>query len=358
LSASSTLLVYGTSHELAPMEIREQLTLDPERMEEAYATLQDVPGVDELLILNTCNRVEVYAAGTMEKPMAFRAILSGLTGTMDRDWEQVERHLEGREAVEHCLRVAAGLDSQMVGETEILGQIKKAYQDAVDRSAAGPVIHRLFQQSFRVGKWVRTHTGLGRGQVSAPTVAASLADRIFGHLQGAEILVVGTGEMGEATIKVLMSEGASSPAFTGRNRERVAELASNYEADIIAYEHWKEKIHHFDILMTSTSAEGWILGRKDVEAALSRRRSRPLFLIDLAMPRDIEPSTAKLEGVYLYNLDDLAEVANENLEARHSEIERSMTYITSEANDLWKRLSEEGAYSGEAVSSSSGKSGG
>jgi glutamyl-tRNA reductase len=204
----------------------------------------------------------------------------------------------------------------MVGETEIFGQIKKAYQEAVDRDVTGSVLHRLFQHSFRVGKWVRTHTALGRGQISAPTVAASLADRIFGNIKGAEILVVGTGEMGESTIKVLVSEGAAAPAFTGRNRERVTELAKGYEADIIAYEHWKEKIHHFDILMTSTSAEEWILRRDDVENALSRRRGRPLFLIDLAVPRDIEPAVGDLEGVYLYNLDDLAEVANENLEAR------------------------------------------
>lgn len=362
MSECPGLILYGTSHDLAPMEIREQLTLDGLPLCAIYAEFLEIKGVEEVLVLNTCNRVEVYAAGTLSQPEPMRAALARLTEVNQETWERVERFLAGPDAVRHCLQVAAGLDSQMVGETEIFGQVKKAYQDASNYKTAGPVLHRLFQHSFRVGKWIRTNTALGRGQVSAPTVATSLAERIFGKLEGAEILVVGTGEMGEATLKVLMSEGASTPAFTGRNRERVAELARVHQADIMAYEHWKEKIHHFDILITSTSAEGWILEQQDVEKAMSHRHGRPLFLIDLAMPRDIEPSVARIDGVYLYNLDDLAEVANENLEARRSEIDQSRGYIEQEAGELWKKLSDPGYSSkvnhAQALSSSSGSSGG
>ncbi len=333
------LLLYGTSHDLAPMEIREQMALDSGRMPEYYDRLRAMEGISEVLILNTCNRVEVYAAGTLGGPIPLRAELAQMTGVKPSDWEMVERCLTDRKAIQHCLKVTAGLDSQIVGETEIFGQVKKAYQEATNHEAAGPVIHRLFQHSFRVGKWVRTHTALGRGQVSTPTVAASLAGRIFGDLKEAECLVIGSGEMGEATLKVLMSKGVATPSFTGRNRGRIAELAQIYEADMVAYEHWKEKIHHFDILITSTRSDDWILERKDVEAAVARRQGRPLFMIDLAMPRDIEPDAAKVPGVYLYNLDDLAEVANENLEARRTEIERGMLYVTREAEDLWEKLS-------------------
>jgi len=359
MSSPFCLSVYGTNHHHAGMAAREKIALSAEQVKELYEEIGQSRGVTECLVLNTCNRTEIYTVSSEgEPPSILRPMLSGVCGAAESDIREVEVFHEGRESVRHCLLVAAGLDSQMIGETEILGQVKQAYQESVERGGADRVLHRLFQHSFRVGKWVRTHTGLGRGQVSAATVAASLAGRIFGHLSGARILVVGTGKVGEATVKVLLSEGARQLAFTGRNAERVRAMAERHQAPMIEFGNWKAELSAFDIVMMSTRSEEWLLGSPDVEAALSRRRGRPQFYIDLAMPRDIHPDVGEVSDVYLYNLDDLAEIANENVEARQSEIERGRAYVAEQGAELWERLSEGVVQSAPSESPVSGKSGG
>ncbi|MEO0452647.1 MAG: glutamyl-tRNA reductase [Verrucomicrobiota bacterium] len=356
------LIVYGTNHHQADMETREKVTLNASQVDLLYSKVKLKDHFAESLILNTCNRTELYLLEHQEPNFSeVRDLLSEVTDTPQEIWTQIEVSKCGADAVQHCLQVAAGLNSQMIGETEILGQVKQAYQRATNEGTAGKILHQLFQQTFRVGKWIRTNTSLGKGQVSAPTVAARLAERIYGKLDRAQAMVLGTGEMAEAMIKVLISEGLPTPAFAGRNRDRADEIARMYQADTIAFEHWKTKLPKHEILITSTLSSEWMLTESEIRKIMSQRKGRPLFIIDLAMPRDVEPKAANLDGVYLYNLDDLAKVANENLQSRQAEIQRCHEYVHQESAEIWDKIRDRYEASADsAVTSveSSGRSGG
>jgi glutamyl-tRNA reductase len=240
--------------------------------------------------------------------------------------------------VRHLLEVAAGLDSQMLGETEIFGQVKEAYADAQNRGSTGPVLNRIFQKVFQAAKHVRTHTAITEGQVSVANVAVELALNIFGGLRDTRVLLLGAGEIGEKTARAFQSRGAGSLTVASRRFERAMELATALGASAMPFEQRDARLMEFDVIVCATSAPGAVLSLEAVKAAMHRRPARPLFCIDLALPRDVEPATANLENVFLYNLDDLAKIAEQNRAARVAEIVKCRAIVEEKAGALWRQV--------------------
>jgi len=333
------LVVFGLSHHTTPLEMREGFSLTEDKIDSLYQRLQKEAGIDEALVLATCNRLEVYGVGEADKMAGLLPeVLGEETGRGRAAIQEVSYFKRKEDSVEHLFRVASGLDSQMVGETEIFGQIKKAYQDSVERQHAGKVLNMVFQKSFQQGKWARSQTDIGKGNVSISTVAVDLAARIFGDLSACSLLVVGTGEVAESALKVFVSKGCRDIQFCGRNEERLETLQSTYQTEVYALEELGALLGKFDIVLTSTSAEHAVVDPEMVKLALKKRRTRPLFFIDVAVPRDVDPACGERNQVFVYNLDDLADVANENIELRKKEIERCGQQLKESAGEIWKTL--------------------
>lgn len=306
------LFCVGLSHHTANVETREIFSGN----REAHCVLRDA-GCAEALVLATCNRVEVYA--TSEKPIATSEVAHCLSRKIDIDHSAFYRH-ENSECAQHLFRVASGLDSMVVGETEVLGQAKKAYEAARAAGAAGPYLHRLFQRAFRAAKEVRSQTDITRGAVSVGSVAVDLAAKIFGDLLHCKVLVLGAGENAERTARALASRGVVDLRVSNRSPERARELAANVGGSAIAFDHWPNELAKIDILITSTSAETPLLTTATFEATLRERRDRPLFVIDIAVPRNVEPRVNEMEGVYLYDIDSLQSVAEQARTMRHQQV--------------------------------------
>ena len=338
--ALKSLFVLGSSHNEAPLEVREQLALSAEKIEGLQKALLEDGSIRECLVINTCNRLEVYglsnaSVSTEEK---VRNILAQAEGVSR---ELLDRHSfwhTNLDVLQHALEVSAGLDSQMVGETEIFGQVKAAYLQAKAAKVTGSVLNRLFEKSFQAAKSARTQTGISRGRISIGNVAVDLASRIFGKLDQSRVLLLGSGEVGEKTAQALKSRGVADIAVSSRTYENAHRLAHELTGSAIDFQDFIDQLHNFDIVIGSTSAPGSLLSRKVVQAAMRSRPEKPLFLIDLALPRDIDPAVENLENVYLYNLDDLSKIANENLTARKAEIERAREILKGHAWNLWLQL--------------------
>ncbi|HEY5078519.1 MAG TPA: glutamyl-tRNA reductase, partial [Opitutaceae bacterium] len=299
------LFVIGATHHSAPLEVREKLALASESV--LRGDLSSVPGLRELAVLNTCNRVEFYGVGSDEA--AAEGVQAAYCARQRFDvaeFESIRIRLTGRDAALHLFEVASGLDSQLLGETEIFGQVKEAYATAQSCGSAGVVLNRVFQKAFQAAKHVRTHTGISSGTVSVANVAVDLASNIFGELGGTRVLVLGTGEIGEGAARAFKSRGASDLAVAGRRGERAAQIAGGLGASTVGFEERDSHLSEFDIVVCSTAAPHTVLSRAAVAAAMRKRPARPLLLIDLALPRDVEASAADLQNVFLYNLDDLA----------------------------------------------------
>ena len=336
----ATLFLQGVSHQTASLEVREKLALPEKHIEALYQYLKITVGLEECLVLNTCNRIEIYG-------------LADKSGGQDWFLRQFDNfpHLEkvwfrdfgywksGLDTVHHLFEVASGLDSQRIGETEILGQVKNSYALGVQKKTVGPVLHKVLQKGFQAAKWARSNTAISRGQVSMGNVAVDLARRIFGNLNNSRILVAGMGEVGEMTVKALISRGVKNITVSNRSSEKALTLASEIGGRAIPFKECPNILPEIDIMITSTAAKKWIFTRQMIEKALQRRPDKPLFLIDLAVPRDIESEAGQLPGVYLYNLDDLAEISNENLKIRQSEVEACRKALSKKSARLWKTLS-------------------
>lgn len=334
----SVLFLIGASHHTAPLAVREKLALDDARAAALAARLQATPGVKEFALLNTCNRVEVYGvARDLEALAALRAALCATTGCTPAEFEANGFARHNHEAVAHLFSVASGLDSQMLGETEILGQVKTAYDDALVRAWTGPVLNRVFQKTFQAAKYIRTHTAIGDGQISVATVAVDLAGRIFGELTTSKILVIGAGDIGQKTAQAFQSRGASAITVASRTLAN-AESAAPAGGGTASLAELPEAVAAADIVASSTAAPGHVLSRDLVAAAIARRPARPLFLIDLAVPRDIDPAAAELANVFLYNLDDLARIAEENLAQRAAEVARCRAIVAKRTAALWPKV--------------------
>ncbi len=337
------LIQLGASHRTAPVEVRERFALSPEKRAALTAALRAEPAIAEFCLLGTCNRVELYLVAS--SPDAGRFAATTFCRIQDIDPAAFAPHAvlrHGAAAVGHLFAVAAGLDSQMVGEAEILGQVKEAYAAAQAAGHVGPVLNRVLQKTFQSAKLVRSETAIGEGQVSVATVAVALAEKIFGRLCDSRVLIVGAGDIAEKTAKALRSRDAGSIAFANRTAERAEELAREFAGTVVPFAQLADSLARFDIVVASTAAPDPVIRLSAVYAAMHARASRPLFLIDLALPRDIEPNVADLPNVFVYNLDDLARLADENIAHRRAEIARARALLHDRAETLWQKIAPAG----------------
>jgi len=315
------LFVIGLNHRSAPVEVRERLAFNRNSIGEATCALLGAGPLCEAAILSTCNRVEIYGltAHPPEAGSAVRQFLHDHHKLSDRmDSHMYE--MRDRECILHLWEVVCGLDSMVVGETEILGQVKDAYLVAQQAGATGMALNRLFQKAFSAAKRIRTVTGIARGSTSVGSVAVDLAGKIFRDLSACTVMVIGTGEMSQATAKALRSRGAGAILVCSRTRDRADALANQLEGRAISYEQWPTEFPAVDIVISSTAAPHPIVTKEKLMPLMKQRRQRPLFLIDIAVPRDIERACGELENVFLYDMDDLQQIARQNIAARESEI--------------------------------------
>jgi glutamyl-tRNA reductase len=324
------LTLVGLSHKTAPIEIREKLTFPAQRQAEALSALTRSDAVAEALILSTCNRTEIYIVSANESGPD--AVIDFLAEFHDLTRHDLARYLyivEGQAVVKHLFRVVSSLDSMVLGEAQILHQVKEAYDLACESSAARRIFHKLFRQSFEVGKRVRTETAIGESAVSISYAAVELAKKVFDTLEGRTILVVGAGKMSELTAKHLVSQGVRSVLVANRTYERAVELAEKFEGTPIPYEDLFDRMHDVDIVISSTSAPGYVIDKAQV-AGVMRNRRAPLFFIDIAVPRDIDPAVNDVSNAFVYDIDDLNGVVQSNLEERMHEAKRAETIIDEE----------------------------
>lgn len=333
-----TLFSLGLAHQHLADDLRECIALDDAAASLLRSHLKGDRHLSEFLLLSTCNRLEVY--GVTLEPDALARTAHWLAQAVGRDADSLSaawRRTEEVAAAAHLFAVASGLESQLLGETEILGQVKDAYDLAGREATVGPRLHRLLQKTFQAAKLVRSETGIARGQVSIGNVAVDLAARIFGDLTRARLLIVGSGEVGELTAKAFRSRGATGLRVTSRNPETAARLAASVDASPVPFDQWQNLLPECDVIVTATASPTPVLSRQAVEAALSLRAGRPLFLIDLAVPRDIESGVGELEDAYVYTLEDLAEIARDNLAARRVELGRAREIIATRAEAAVRR---------------------
>jgi glutamyl-tRNA reductase len=338
--ALQSLFVLGSSHHEAPLEIRERFALSPEQTLQLQQELYDLPSIRECLVVSTCNRLEIYGLAE-EEPDIESIIREHLCKQRSVDRTLFDAHSfwhTNLNVLQHALEVSSGLESQMVGETEILRQMKNAYQKAREAKCIGSVLNRLFEKSFQAAKSARTQTAITRGQISIGNVAVDLASRIFGKLSSSRVLLLGSGEVGAKTAQSLKSRGVDDISVSSRTYENAHALAHALGGAAIEFADFSQQLEHFDIVICSTAAPLPILTLQNLAPAMKRRPERPCFLIDLAMPRDIDPAVEKLENVYLYNLDDLSAIANENLELRRAEIDQARSILKTHAWNLWLQL--------------------
>jgi glutamyl-tRNA reductase len=324
------LFCVGLSHHTANVETRERFAGHAQ----SECVLRNA-GCAEVLLLMTCNRVEVY--GASEKRVSTEEIAHCLAREIEKDAHQYALpfyRYEGEKCMQHLFRVASGLDSMIVGESEILGQAKKAYESAKKSGAVGPYLHRLFQRAFRVAKQVRTHTEITRGSVSVGSVAVDLAQRIFGQLDHCKVLVLGAGETSERTARALISRGVSDLRVSNRSNDRAQDLADRVGGQAVPFDEWPQQCREIDILITSTSSEIPLLTPANLAPMLSDRVDRPLFVIDIAVPRDVDPIVNEMEGVYLYDIDALRCVAEQSLAMRRQQIASAEAIIAEHVADF------------------------
>lgn len=329
-------LVIGLSHHTAPVTVRERFSFAEARVPATLQRMRDSGLVDEALILSTCNRVEIYASTSLEAREAFPALRDFLTSCQEyRDPLTDEIYTLGEpHSVEHLFKVASGLDSMVLGETEILGQLKKAYDLALQHKHTGGVLNKTFQRAFNVAKQIRTETNIQRGSVSVGSVAVELAEKIFNSLKDRQIMVIGAGDTSEKTARALLSRGARSLLVSNRSHDRAVALADELGGRAVRFDDWAGEFGQIDIVISSTSAPHYVLDRAKLEPLMRVRRNRPLLLIDIAVPRDIEPEVNFLENVYLYNIDDLQAIAADYLKLRKEESARCEAIIAEKARAL------------------------
>ncbi len=336
---AADFFVIGATHHRAPLEVREKLSLAVTAAEALRVELAGIAGLHEFAMLSTCNRIEFY--GVASHPDAAARVSAAFCARQNFDtaaFDKIRLNLRGRDAVQHLVEVAAGLDSQMIGETEIFGQVKDAYATAHARRSTGPVLNRLFQKGFQAAKHIRTTTAITTGQVSVANVAVELALSIFGELAETHILLIGAGDIGEKTAKAFQSRGAAALTVASRRFEQAMELATTLGASAMPFEQTNTRLGEFDVVVCATAAPEAVISLSAAESAIRKRPARPLFFIDLALPRDVEPLVAQLDNVFVYNLDDLAKIAQENRAARAAELVKARAIIAEKADALWKQV--------------------
>jgi glutamyl-tRNA reductase len=322
----SSLVLVGVSHHRAPVELRERAALSREQATDLARRLAGATG--EAVCLSTCNRTELYLAEESADEAARKGEAALLA--LEAELGPALYRLHDEAAALHLFRVAAGLDSMVPGEGEILGQVRAAYE----AGATGRLLDRLFRDALRAGRKARTDTAIGEIPASTSAAAAALAEQVFGDLRGRRVLLIGAGKVGDLAARNLLSRGAEIAVVASRTVDRAAELAERFGGTAVPLDRVEEELTRADVVLSSTSSPGWIVDRAAVERVLRARRGRPLFLIDLAVPRDLDPAIHELEGCYLYDIDDLAAVVAETLAGRRREAERAEAIVAAEAEEF------------------------
>lgn len=326
------LLCFGLSHATAPVEIRERVAFAAKDLPDALGELRALPGVQEAVIVSTCNRMEIYAA--TEATAAAAEVDGWIRRRFALENTSAFFRHQRDDAARHLFSVVSGLDSMVLGETEIFGQVKDAYAAAQQAGGTGRVLNKLFQHSFRVGKLVRNTTEIQRGSTSVGSVAVELAEKIFGDLRDSRVMLLGAGEMSRRCAQSLQSRGARGIVVSNRSHDRAVELAAELSGKAIHFEEWPAEVAEVDVIISSTAAPHTVIQPEQILPAMRRRRGRPLFIIDIAVPRDVEPSVNELEGVYLYDIDALEAIAGETRARREQEIARCLDIIDAQVKAL------------------------
>ena len=313
------ILCLGLSHHTAPIEVREKFAVPDAELGTASAQLAKAAGVSEAVIVSTCNRVEYYVAAE-DAAAGFAAVRDFVAARVATpEGEAFFRHATAQ-SIRHLFRVVGGLESMVLGETEILGQVKKAYLAAQTGGATARHLNKLFQRAFNVAKDVRTNTNITRGSVSVGSAAVELAEKIFGKLKHCHVMILGAGETSELTAGALNARGVKSIFVANRSYDRAAALAEKMGGKAIHFDRWQAEFHDVDILIGSTAAPHHVLTAAQLAPIMRQRRDRPLFCIDLAVPRDIDPAANDLDGVYVYDIDSLQAIANDSMNIRRQEV--------------------------------------
>jgi glutamyl-tRNA reductase len=340
---AASLFTLGLNHQTAPLAVRERVVFHVERLHEALGELKRGLAA-EAAILSTCNRTELYVCGGKENetPAGLAQWLAQYHRLSESELQQYLYTLAGEQAVRHAFRVASGLDSMVIGEPQILGQMKEAARAAASAGTLGSLLHRLFQRSFAVAKEVRSTTRIGTASVSMAAAAVKLAARIFPSLKDQSVLLIGAGEMIELTATHFAAQAPARITVANRTLERAERLAHRFNARAIELRALAEQLHEHDIIVSCTASSLPILGKGLVERALRARRRRPVFMVDLAVPRDIEPEAGELDDVFLYTIDDLGGIVSANLDSRRASLEQAEAIIDAQVGQFmtWLQLRE------------------
>ena len=333
----------GTSHHVAPIEFRERLAFSEEQLIESHQHLRELDQVQEAVILSTCNRVEVYAVlnSVRTAEAAAKILAEFLSRCHQIDMESLKKWTylhHNLETIQHLFRVTSSLDSMVVGESQILGQVKDAYDTSRSIGSTGTVLNRLFAKAFSVGKRIRSETTITTGAVSISYAAVELAKKIFNTLEGKTVAIIGAGEMSELTAKHLVANGVSNVIVANRTYERAVNVAEKFNGTPLAYDSDLSFLVDADIVISSTNAPDYLIKRQPLVDIMRKRKHRYMFLIDIAVPRDIEPDVSKLDSAFLYNIDDLESVVASNLKDRQHEAIRAEQIVSEEAKRFYDQL--------------------
>ena len=334
-----SLITLGINHKTAPLDLRERLAFTPQTLPEALLSLKKLSHINEASILSTCNRTELYCVTSEDND---RAIIQWFSQFHGLNENQIKEHIylhAHEETIRHAMEVASGLDSMVLGEPQIAGQMKDAYAVASENGTIGLLLGKLYQRAFAVSKQVRTDTDIGSSPVSVAFAAVNLAKQIFGDLNESTVLMVGAGETIELAARHLHSQGVDKIIIANRSVERAQKLANEFDGEAISLQHISDHLYKSDIVIASTASPLPIIGKGTVERALKQRKHQPIFMVDLAVPRDIEPEVNDLDDVYLYSVDDLQSVIEENMENRLQAAEQAREIIDVQVSHFldWQR---------------------
>lgn len=336
------LILVGLNHKTADMNVREKLSFTKEALPGALCDLLEMPEIDETLILSTCNRMEI-AAAVRNPSKGFDSILSYLSETFSIEQEMLHPHLyfySESAAIKHIFRVVSSLDSQVIGESQILGQVKNAFETALSHKTSSVLLNKVYKKAISVAKQVKTQTAISRFRVSVSSVAVELAERILGSLKNRKVFILGAGQMAELALKHLIEGGANEILISTRDLKKAGRLALKYRGTAVAYENFLPKMAEADIVICSTGAPYYLITPEAVKGLIKERKNSPIFMIDISVPRNIDPEVNEIENIFLYDIDDLNDIAAHNLNERTEEARQAETLIENEvlATDNWVKF--------------------
>jgi glutamyl-tRNA reductase len=321
---NNQLVCLGLNYRTTPVEVRERVAFPESKVPEAVQEVRSLPGFEESVVLSTCNRVEIYSTHTHTDPSAAQEqlvqyVIQRFNLAPEQAAALVTYDLHAEEAARHLFRVVSGLDSMVLGETEIFGQVKAAYQIALAAGTTSRTLNKLFQQAFSVGKKVRNETAIQRGSTSVGSVAVDLAEKVH-DLKECRVMLIGAGEMSRTCAQSLLSRGAKSIIVSNRSHDRAVELASEMGGTALKFDEWEAAMHEVDVIISSTSAPHFVIKPEQIQQVMKKRRWEPLLIIDIAVPRDVDPAVNNMEGVYLYDIDALQAIADGERKKREKQL--------------------------------------